>query len=131
MIGLDTNVLVRYIVQDDRAQSLRATAVIDALTRDDPGFIPLVTLVELVWVIESSYDAEKPEVVAILDRLLRTQELVIENAGVVISALDRFRKSKADFADCLIERSASAAGCPYTISFDEKAIKTAGMRAVD
>ena len=130
MIGLDTNVLVRYIAQDDLKQSLRATTIIDALSNEKPGFITLVSLVELVWVMQSCYNASKPEIVTILERLLRTQELVVENAETAIRALHVFARSKADFADCLIERSANKAGCEYTVTFDEGAAKAAGMRLV-
>jgi predicted nucleic-acid-binding protein len=130
MIGLDTNVLVRYIAQDDAKQSPKATSLINSLSSDNPGFIALVSLVELVWVMQSCYSATKEEVVAILEQLLRTQELLVENAEIAIKALNIFTGSKADFSDCLIERSANKAGCDYTVSFDANAIKTTGMRLV-
>ena len=130
MIGLDTNVLVRYIAQDDPKQSARATAVINTLSNEEPGFITLVSLAELVWVMQGCYNATKPEIAAILEMLLRTQELVVENAETAIKALNIFAGSKADFSDCLIERSANKAGCEYTVTFDGNAAKTAGMRLV-
>lgn len=128
MIGIDTNVLVRYIAQDDAKQSPIATALIEKLNAETPGYITLVSLVELVWVMQSCYDATKSEIVDILNKLLRTQELIIENAETVFKALTLFSKSKADFADCLIEQSANSAGCAYTVTFDAKSAKTAGMR---
>ncbi len=128
MIGLDTNVLVRFIAQDDVRQSPVATALIEQLDSQTPGFVTLVSLVELVWVMQSCYSATKPEIVAILDKLLRTQELVIENAETVFKAINLFSISKADFADCLIERSANAAGCTRTVTFDACAAKSAGMQ---
>jgi predicted nucleic-acid-binding protein len=130
-IGLDTNVLVRYIADDDPRQSPRATALIDALTSDRQGFISLVTLVELVWVMQSRYGAAKLEIVAIVEKLLRTKEFVLENPEVAIQALDLFKKSKVDFADCLIARSAHKAGCEYSVTFDRVAAKGAGMRLLD
>jgi len=130
MIGLDTNVLVRYIAQDDPKQSPKATTLINSLSSEDPGYVALVSLVELVWVMQSCYSASKDEIIAILDKLLRTQELLIENAETAIKAIKIFAGSKADFCDCLIERSANKAGCDYTVSFDSDAIKTAGMRLV-
>lgn len=130
MIGLDTNVLVRYIAQDDPKQSPRATAVINALSSEEPGFVTLVSLVELVWVMQGCYKATKPEIVDILEMLLRTQELIVENAETAMKALHHFAKSKADFSDCLIERSAHKVGCEYTVTFDGNAAKTAGMRLV-
>jgi predicted nucleic-acid-binding protein len=130
MIGLDTNVLVRYIAQDDAVQTPKATALIEGLTEAEPGFIPLVAIVELVWVMQGCYAATKAETVAVLDKLLRVRTLCVENAGIVMSALSRYSQSNADFADCLIERSADRANCARTVTFDEKAAKTAGMHLV-
>lgn len=130
MIGLDTNVLVRYVSQDDPVQSQKATDLIESLTAGEPGFIVMVSVVELVWVLQSCYQATKSEIVDVLETLLRTKELVVERAEVVWQALRRFSDSKADFADCLIERCAHAAECEYTVTFDSKAAKTAGMRHI-
>lgn len=130
MIGLDTNVLVRYIAQDDPKQSPIATKLITSLTTENPGFISQVSLVELVWVMQSCYKASKPEVVAILETLLSTRELVVENTEIAIKALKIFETSKADFSDCLIERTANKAGCLHCVSFDTHAIKTAGFKPV-
>lgn len=130
MIGLDTNVLVRYLSQDDPVQSQKATDLIESLTAGEPGFIAMVSVVELVWVLQSCYQATKSEIVDVLETLLRAKELVVERAEVVWQALRRFSDSKADFADCLIERCAHAAECEYTVTFDSKAAKTAGMRHI-
>lgn len=131
MIGLDTNVLIRYITQDDVKQSQRATILIDSLTSENPGFVSLVSLVELVWVMEKCYRAVKPEILAVLETLLRTQELRVENTDSVLKAINIFAKSKADFSDCLIERSCDTAGCEYTVTFDTSAAKYAGMRLAE
>ena len=128
MIGLDTNILVRYIAQDDPIQSPKATALIENLSGDESGFISLVAIVELVWVMERCYAATKVEVIAILDKLLRVRELCVENADVVFNAVRSYARSNADFADCLIERSGHRANCKHTITFDAKAAKTAGMK---
>ena len=128
MIGLDTNVLVRYVTQDDPVQSPKASRLIESLTTASPGFVSLVSVVELVWVLQSSYQSAKSEVIAVLETLLRTRELTVEHAEVIWQALRRFTSTKADFADCLIERCAHAAGCEYTATFDVNAAKAAGMR---
>ncbi|WP_426118655.1 PIN domain-containing protein [Pseudomonas sp. DSP3-2-2] len=128
MIGLDTNVLVRYVAQDDVKQSAIASQLIESLTVTAPGFIAMVSVVEFVWVLQSSYQSSKSEIIAVLETLLRTRELTVENVETVWQALRRFTESNADFADCLIERSAHAAGCDHTATFDSKAAKTAGMR---
>ncbi len=130
MIGLDTNVLVRYIAQDDPKQSAQANRVINALSADNPGVVTTVSLVELVWVMQSCYDVSKPRVVDMLTMLLRTRELVIENAETAIQAVHQFTASTADFADCLIARSAQKAGCKHMLTFDRNAASTTGMKLV-
>lgn len=128
MIGLDTNVLVRYVAQDDPVQSAKATDLVESLSVASPGFIAMVSVVELVWVLQSCYASSKGEIVHVIDTLLRTKELTVEHADIVWQALRRFTNANADFADCLIERCAHAAGCDYIVTFDRKAAKTAGMR---
>lgn len=128
MIGLDTNVLVRYIAQDDAKQSKRATDLLDTLSVQEPGYVSTVALVELIWVMQSCYQATKVEIVAIIDMLLHTEEIVVEHAEVAIMALRRFEASSADFSDCLIESAGREAGCFQTVTFDRKASKTAGMQ---
>ncbi|SDR36789.1 Predicted nucleic-acid-binding protein, contains PIN domain [Pseudomonas grimontii] len=127
MIGLDTNVLVRYVTQDDPVQSPKASELIESLTTLSPGFVSLVSVVELVWVLQSCYQSAKNDIVVVLETLLRTRELTIEHAEVIWQALRRFTANNADFADCLIERCAHAAGCEYTATFDLNAAKAAGM----
>ncbi|OIO82972.1 MAG: VapC toxin family PIN domain ribonuclease [Gallionellaceae bacterium CG1_02_60_948] len=128
MIGLDTNVLVRYLAQDDKAQSTVATKLIEqTLSVSNPGFISVVSLVEVVWVLEGCYGSTRDEVVDIVERLLRVKQLQVQDAEVVWQAVRVFRNGKADFADCLIEREGSAHGCDHTISFDKTAVKAAGM----
>lgn len=128
MIGLDTNVLVRYVTQDDPVQSPQACELIESFTAFSPGFVSLVSVVELVWVLQSCYQSAKSEVVTVVETLLRTRELTVEHAEVIWQALRRFSANKADFADCLIERCAHAAGCEYTATFDLNAAKAAGMK---
>jgi predicted nucleic-acid-binding protein len=127
MIGIDTNVLVRYIAQDDAAQSRRATSFIEKECNEAaPGFVGLVVLVEVVWVSESSYGAAREDVADIVRRILSTKQLVVQDAETAWKALRLFESSKTDFADCLVERSAMAAGCKSVVTFDKQAAK-AGM----
>lgn len=130
MIGLDTNVLVRYIMQDEDRQSALATRLVESLSVEAPGFLPMVAVVELAWVLSSAYDLERSQLVDALEALLRTKEIVVERAETVWRALHVFGRSHADFADCLIERSASAAGCDRTMTFDRAAVKGCGMTLV-
>jgi len=128
MTGLDTNVLVRYVVQDDPGQSAAATKLIESLSSAAPGFIAMIVVVELVWVLQSCYDAKRREVARVLETLLRSRELTVERAELVWQALRRFAAGKADFADCLVERCGHFAQCRYTVTFDENAAADACMR---
>ena len=130
MIGLDTNVLVRYIMQDDVKQSPKATKLIDSLTVEAPGFVSLVSVVELWWVLSSSYGLFREQVAEALELLLRSKEIVVDRSDQVLKALRVFKVSTADFADCVIERSAGSTGCDRTVTFDVRAAKTAGMTLI-
>jgi predicted nucleic-acid-binding protein len=127
MIGLDTNVLVRYIMQDDLKLSPLATRLVESRSVESRGFIPLVSVVELFWVMSSAYELDRGQLIAALEGLLRTKEFVVERAEIVWKALRIFQTANVDFADCLIERSAAAAGCERTMTFDRGAAKNAGM----
>jgi predicted nucleic-acid-binding protein len=130
MIGLDTNVLVRYIMQDDAKQSALAVRLVESLSAESPGFIPLVSVVELAWVLSSAYALDRAQIVEAFEALLRTKEIVVDRAETVWKALRVFQIANADFADCLIERTASAAGCERTMTFDRGAAKGCGMTLV-
>lgn len=130
MTGLDTNVLVRYVMQDDPRQSPLATRLVESLSAEAPGFVPVVALIELVWVLSGSYGLDRVQVAAVLSTLLRSKELVIDEAEWVAQALKRYSTSGADFADALIERLSAAAGCSTTMTFDAGAAKAAGMTLV-
>jgi predicted nucleic-acid-binding protein len=130
MIGLDTNVLVRYIMQDDPKQSPKANKLIEDLDDTNRGFISLVSIVEIVWVLSSCYDLTREQVAQALDVMLRTKQFAVEQADQVLRALRVFASSKADFADCLIERSAAHAGCEKTMTFDAGAAKHARMTLI-
>ena len=130
MIGLDTNVLVRYIMQDDARQSALAVRLVESLSAESPGFVPLVSVVELAWVLSAAYALDRAQLVEAFEALLRTKEIVVDRAETVWKALRVFKTANADFADCLIERTASAAGCERTMTFDRGAAKGCGMTLV-
>jgi predicted nucleic-acid-binding protein len=127
VIGLDTNVLVRYVMQDDIKQAQLATKLMESLTPDAPGFVSLVSLIELVWVLSSCFDLDRAQLVSVIEGVLRTQELSVERAELVWQALRTFADSSADFADCVIAKSAASVGCERTMTFDRLAAKSAGM----
>lgn len=130
MIGLDTNVLVRYIMQDDTKQAAKATKLVESLSPDAPGFVTLVSVIELVWVLSSCFDLSREQISHALAALLRAKQLVVDQADQVVRALRTYSTSTADFADCLIERTASSAGCAKTMTFDVAASKQAGMTLI-
>jgi len=130
MIGLDTNVLVRYIVADDVAQSAAAVKIFESLSPESPGFVPLVVAAELTWVAQFSYEFNKQEIATVIEKLLQSSELLLERSDIVDQALRQFRARRSDFADCLIERCAHAAGCRHSVTFDKRAADLAGMRLI-
>ena len=130
MIGLDTNVVVRYLTRDDPVQWSLALKLIRSLSSDTPGFLSLVVLAEIVWVLEDSYSFTKEQIEEVLDTLLRSRELLIERAELVRQAVRTFSASRADFADCLIEGCARTAGCSHTATFDRKAAAAIGMQLI-
>ena len=124
MIGLDTNVLVRYLVEDDRAQASKAARLIESrCTEDAPGFVNRVVLCELVWVLESAYGYPRATVAATLENLLRAAELDVDAADAAWPALTAYRRNGVDFSDALIGRLNRNAGCDGTASFDKAAAK--------
>ena len=131
MTGLDTNVLVRYLTQDDTKQAALATALIDTrLTAASPGFISLVVLTELYWVLANVYDVKPAEWLVAVDDLLASQRLQVEQRDVVRLAVAVCRDGKAGFVDALITQVALAAGCSQTLTFDKLAVRWAGMALV-
>ena len=128
MIGLDTNVLVRYLAQDDARQSAQAGKVMESFTAQSPGFVSIVTLAETIWVLQDAYARSRNDIAALVEALLQTEGVVVQMPDVVWQALHRFESSRADFADHLIERMGSAAGCKATLTFDKSAARDAGMQ---
>ena len=127
MIGLDTNVLARFLMQDDAEQGAKATALIATLTEAEPGFICREVLVELVWVLERAYDLPRDAIARAVDGLLEAAEIVVEAADRAAIAADRYRKGGPGFADQMIALAGSAAGCGMTATFDRKAGALPGM----
>ena len=131
MIGLDTNVLVRYLTQDDPDQTARATRVVEQeLTESAPGFIGLVVLVETVWVLQRLYRASTEEIRETVTDLLASRTIVVENRGVVARALAISKQNSCGFPDAIISASALNAGCDKVVSFDRGVVR-AGMTLVE
>ena len=124
MIGLDTNVLVRYLAQDDARQSARATELIERrLSVKEPGFLSVVAMVETAWVLERAYGLDDAEIAAAIERTLQVEVLVVENEQEVFSAMIALKDGRGSFADALIGALGVRAGCSRTLTFDRKALR--------
>lgn len=127
MIGLDTNVVVRYLVQDDPQQSAAASALIDGLTETDPGYLSLVTVVELYWVLRRAYGVSADRCSELLEGLLDSRELRVDQDAIVRAAVTASHGG-ADFADAVIAELGTAAGCDHTVTFDQRAARVGAMQ---
>ena len=121
MIGLDTNVLVRYLTQDDPRRSRQANALVaEAVSGAGRLFVSAVVLCELVWVLRGAYSLDKATIVDALGRILATAQLEIDQKDVVREALDDYRAGGGDFADYVIGRRGREVGCERTATFDRR-----------
>lgn len=131
MIGLDTNVLVRYLTQDDTTQSRNATETIERqLTVARPGFVSVVVIVETVWGLDRAYGFSAKEIAAAIERMLQVEVLAIENEQEVFTAMLALKAGRGSFADALIAQLGASAGCIHTLTFDAKASRLRGFKLV-
>jgi predicted nucleic-acid-binding protein len=132
MIGLDTNVLVRYITQDDPAQSALANDFIERqLSAARPGVIGHVVLCEVGWVLSRAYRYSRDQVADALNALLTCREFQVELPDVAILALQDYRRCGADFSDYLLGRMHQRLGAEHTVTFDRKAADVAQFRLLE
>ena len=128
MIGLDTNIVIRYLVQDDKKQSAAATRFVEkSLSTDAPGYINHISLCEIVSVLQRCYGVTKQQVREIIEGLLTTKQFNVENVEVAWKALRAFDANNADFCDALIGQVNIHNGCEYTVTFDKKAASLPGF----
>ena len=131
MIGLDTNILIRYLTQDDPIQSVKANEIFERrLTRTNPGFVSVVVMVEAVWVLERAYGLTGQEIATAVERLLQVEVLVIENEQEVFTAMLALKQGHGTFADAVIAELGALAGCTRTLTFDQKAVRLPGFELV-
>jgi predicted nucleic-acid-binding protein len=122
MIGIDTNVLVRYLVQDDPEQSQQATRFIETeCSIQKPAFINGIVLCELVWVLETVYAYPKQSIAKVIEKILRTRQFFIYQSEILWQTLRGYQRDGADFADHYIAILNAHNGCDYTATFDKKA----------
>jgi predicted nucleic-acid-binding protein len=128
MIGIDTNILVRLIVDDEPKQAAAARDFIrDRCTPDDPGYISNIVLAEVAWILARGYGYSRNDIADAIERVMETAQLQIESSSDVAAALADYRRGPAGFSDCLIGHLNRTAECTHTITFDRKAAKLAGF----
>jgi predicted nucleic-acid-binding protein len=119
MIGLDTNALLRYLAQDDPVQSKKAAEIIEQrLTEQEPGFISVVTMAEMVWVLDRAYRLADADI---------APALVVQSEQEVFAAMIALKQGPGSFADALIGALGIKAGCSGTITFDRRALRLPGF----
>lgn len=129
MIGIDTNVLVRYLAQDDPEQSKIASDFIEnKCDENNPAFLNHVVLCETIWVLERLYDVNKKLMLEIIEKILNTEHFRIYKIEIVWRAFQEFKLKNADFADCLLAQINIESGCKETMTFDKAASKTSGYK---
>jgi predicted nucleic-acid-binding protein len=131
MTGLDTNILVRHIMQDDPVQSPKAIRIIERqLAEQGPGFVSLATILETAWVLESVYRLSTHELAEAIERLLQIETLLIQNEKEVHAAMFILKANQGSFEDALIGALGRWAGCDSTLTFDKKASRLPGFKLV-
>lgn len=129
MIGLDTNILVRYLTQDDPIQSPKATEIIERrLTETKPGFVSVVAMVEIVWVLDRAYGFSAQDIADAIEHMLQVEVLVVEKEQEVFEAMVALKQGRGSFADAMISKLGASSGCVHTVTFDKKAVRLPGFK---
>lgn len=131
LIGIDTNILARYIVQDEPTQAKIASEFLESLNQHQKGFVSNIVLVELIWLLKRVYKQSRLEIAHILEALLFTDVLVFENHPLIIGVSKVYQSTASNFSDLLISRIHQQNGCIKTVTFDENAVKKADMTLLD
>ena len=130
LIGIDTNVLLRYLTRDDEAQHAAAEKVLLALTAESPGFITQVTLAELYWTLSRGFKYSKQQCLGIIRGLLWSETLEFDDGEGVVRAL-HLAEDGADFADALVQGTMEQFGATETVTFDRSAAEKLGWRLLE
>ena len=128
MPALDTNVLVRYLVADDKKQFQSAKILIESASEEAPLFLSLSVVVELEWVLRSLYSFSKAKLITTFNQLLGTRELVFQDEDVVEVAMSLYTENNTDFADCLHIATAHVYDYAPMNTFDRKAARVSGAQ---
>ena len=131
MIGLDTNILIRYLTQDDPVQSAKATEILERrLTPKNLGFVSVVAMVETVWVLDRAYSLTAHEIATAIERLLQVEVLAVENEQEVFTAMVALKQGRGSFADALIAELGARVGSTRTLTFDQKVVRLPAFELV-
>ena len=130
MIGLDTNVLARYFTRDDEKQAAKASRLIGRCSSENPGYINLIVLAELFWLLDRRYKYKRDQQIALLQNMLQLDDLIIEASDDVYIALKQFGTNKVQLADCLIAARNQRAACETSYTFDKSASKMRGFELI-
>jgi predicted nucleic-acid-binding protein len=131
MTGLDTNIIVRYIMQDDPVQSAKANRIIEReFTEQDPAFISLASVLEIAWVLKSFYGLSSQQVAQVMERMLQIESLNIQNEHEVSAATRVLKTGQGSFEDALIGALGAWADCDSTLTFDKKASRLQGFELI-
>ena len=124
MKGIDTNILIRYLVADDEEQATRAANFIEReCSRDDPGYLNRIVMCELVWVLRRLYGYRREQISDTIKALLSAAELRVEDQDSAWNAVRDDDAGTCDFADSYLARTNRKAGCVTTVTFDSKAAR--------
>lgn len=121
MIGLDTNVLLRLYLADDASQGESARRLVETLSEARPGYVNVLTLVELIWTLRKRYAISRERILDIVSGLLESRDIVLEDEALVEIAVDRAAGLSGELPDLLIALRNGEAGCSVTMTFDRKA----------
>jgi len=123
MIGVDTNVLVRFFVHDEPSQTVVAERFISERTEAEPAFVSAVVLAELVWVLDRAYGYPDAAIHSAIDGLFESANIVVERTDMMSLAVAAAREAKADISDAIIAALAADAGASRIVTFDKDAAK--------
>jgi predicted nucleic-acid-binding protein len=130
VIGIDTNVLIRYATQDDKVQSALAEDLVASLSAESPGFVSAIAIAESVWVLRGLWDADADGISRFVSHLLQAQDIIVEHSDAVRSALEQTNGSER-FTDALLAQIGAKAGCEFTYTFDKRASSLPSMRLLE
>jgi len=123
MIGVDTNVLVRFVLNDDADEFRKATAFLSSRTRNEQAFVSIIVLVEFIWVLRSRYRYSQEQVADVIGSLMSSPALAFEEGQFLSTLIHSGKVKSGDLADHLIAICAKRAGCSHTVTLDEPAAK--------